>query len=216
MDSHTYRCLQAAARRLAPGAADAEDLVQDTLVAALRAGRDDLPWLHGVLRKQAALQARGAVRRRRREHSAAVDGTASDEVTAAAPADRERAIGRALHGMPPAARRVAVLALHGLSADEIRWLLGLSATAFRQRLTSIRRSLGATPAAHRSEQVALAYLRDPARSVDLEFGLLRRALRSALRAGPGLGTHDQDGHLLVIRDRRSPGDAHVSGGRGND
>lgn len=214
MDPATYRQLQTRARRLTPTAAEAEDLVQDTLVAALEAGRSDMPWLQGVLRKLAAMQARGAGRRRRRELQADPDtGTATQDTFATAATTAT--LRSTLAGLPPAARRVAVLAVHGLSADEIRWLLGLTATAFRQRLSSIRRGLRSLPPATRAEQVALAYLRDPARSVELEFGLLRRALKAAMRAGAGLGTHDHDGHLLVVRDLRPLDGAHTSGSHGN-
>jgi RNA polymerase sigma-70 factor (ECF subfamily) len=205
MDLATYRALRAQARRLARSAEDAADLVQDVLVAALEAGREDLPWLSGTLRNLAAMQARGAVRRRRRE--AVVSGPAQAQVETAPSRDPQHL----LQSMPPAARRVAVLALHGLDGDEIRWILGLSATAFRQRLTSIRKALGTLPPTLRAETLALAYVRDPARSVELQFGLLRRALKAALRGEAGLGTHDADGHLLILR----PG-AHVPPPGGNE
>lgn len=103
-----------------------------------------------------------------------------------------------------------MLALHGLAPEEIRWILGLTPAAFRQRLTRIRRQLGELPTAQRAEALALAYVRNPERSVDLQFGLVRRALKAALGGRAGLGTHDADGHLIVIRGRR-PG----SGGRDN-
>jgi RNA polymerase sigma-70 factor (ECF subfamily) len=53
----------------------------------------------------------------------------------------------------------------------------------------------------RAEAMAMAYVRDPARTTALQFGLLRRALKSALNGAPGLGSHDPDGHLLVVRQR---------------
>jgi DNA-directed RNA polymerase specialized sigma24 family protein len=205
MDLETYRALHAQARRLAPTDADAEDLVQDTLLAALQAGRSDPPWLAGVLRRQAALAVRTAVRRRRRETAceAALEGVASADPTASPAA--------LLHALPPSARRVAVLALHGLAADEIRFLLAITPTAFRQRLTTIRKALGALSPAQQAEALALAYVRDPARSVELQFGLVRRALKAALRGLPGLATHDADGHLLVLRGR-----AHTPAPAGNN
>lgn len=209
MDLDTYRQLRSQAARLARCDADAADLVQDVLVIALQAGRSDLPWLAGVLQRQAAMAVRTAVRRRRREAVDSVDDDAS-----AAVASDFRAMPAAeplLQRLPPAARRVAVLALHGLDADEIRWILALSPTAFRQRLTSIRKTLGALPEPLRSEALALAYVRDPARCVDLQFGLVRRALKAALRGVPGLATHDADGHLLVIRTG-----AHTWAPRGNE
>lgn len=209
MDLDAYRRLRTEARRHARRAADVDDLVQDALLIALEQGRqDDTAWLAGVIRNQATMQARTAIRRRRRE--AAV---AEDDIT---PVREEMPpSGAALLGrLPPAARRVAVLALHGLNAEEIRWILGLSATAFRQRLTSIRKTLGALPPSQRAEAMALAYVRDPTRSVELQFGLIRRALKAALRGVDGIGTHDADGHLIVLRTAARAG-AHTSTGAGN-
>lgn len=196
MDLATYRRLRARARRLSKHADDADDLLQDALLAAIEAGRDDAPWLEGVLKHRAAMTARGEGRRRRREALCAEpDATGA----LAASADPAPARDYLLRSLPPAARRVAVLALHGLSAEEIRWILGLADTAFRQRLTRIRRALGELPPAQRAEAQALAYLRDPARAVELQFGLVRRSLKAALAGRAGLGTHDADGHLVVIR-----------------
>ncbi len=224
MDIDTYRRLRSEARRQARKSADADDLLQDALLFALEQGRDGDPaWLTGVIRNQAAMQARSATRRRRRETMAGADSeialddaqaheSASTTVTTAA-----TVLGR----LPPAARRVAVLALHGLSATEIRCVLGISETAFRQRLTTIRKVLAALAPAQRAEALALAYVRDPARTVDLQFGLVRRTLKAALRdthgmngadnAALGIGTHDADGHLLILRGR-----AHTSAPSGND
>ncbi len=219
MDINAYRRLRTEARRHARKAQDADDLVQDALLAALENGRDgneDLAWLSGVLRNQAAMQARSAIRRRRRETA-----VAEDEVSLAPERGTEHVPPSAtalLERLPPAARRVAVLALHGLNADEIRWILGLSATAFRQRLTSIRKVMGTLPPSQRAEALALAYVRDPARTVDLQFGLIRRALIAALRGTAGIGTHDADGHLIVVRSvvrAAARGDAHSSSSGGN-
>ncbi|WP_324288193.1 sigma factor [Pseudoxanthomonas sp. SL93] len=197
LDLETYRQLRAQALRLCRRAQDAEDLVQDTLLAALLAGRHDLPWLSGVLRRQAALAARSGVRRRRREADALSPAPECDDA-AHSRYTPEATRPAWLDALPPSARRLAVLALHGLSADEIRWILRIEPTAFRQRLTRIRKALAAQSASARAESVALAYLRDPARSVDLQFGLARRALKAAMRVGEGLGTHDGDGHLILI------------------
>ena len=209
MDIDTYRRLRTEARRHARKPADADDLLQDALLIALENGRDDPGWLSGVIRHRAAMQARSAIRRRRRE--AAIDGGDVVDDAQRVPPSASTLLER----LPPGARRVAVLALHGLNAEEIRWILGLSATAFRQRLTSIRKTLAALAPAQRAEAMALAYVRDPARSVDLQFGLVRRTLIAALRgtrriAADGIGTHDADGHLLVLR-----GHAHTSPGGGN-
>jgi RNA polymerase sigma-70 factor (ECF subfamily) len=211
MDLDTYRRLRTEARRHAQRAQDADDLVQDALLIALEQGsehpsRDDPAWLIGVIRHRAAMDARTAIRRRRRE--AAV---AEDQATAAHPTEPPPSPAALLARLPPSARRVAVLALHGLGAEEIRWILGIADSAFRQRLTTIRKAIGALPPSQRAEAIALAYVRDPARSVDLQFGLVRRALKAALRGDPGLGTHDADGHLIVVRGR-----AHTSPRGGND
>lgn len=196
MDLDTYRQLRSQSRRLARSAADAEDLVQDTLVAALEAKRYDAPWLAGTLRNLAAMQARTAVRRRRREMASAAEP--SPTVEPAQPAGPVASVAW-LQAWPASLRRVAVLALHGLSAEEIRWILALSPEAFRQRLSRIRKALGLLPPEARAQGLAMAYVRDPARSADLQFGLVRRRLQAALGGHAGLATHDADGHLLVIR-----------------
>jgi RNA polymerase sigma-70 factor (ECF subfamily) len=158
------------------------------------------------VRNLAAMQARGAARRRARETA----WQAVDDAVETAPASSASLDVAVLSRLPPAARRVAILALHGLGPEEVRWILGLSATAFRQRLTSIRKSLGQLPEPLRAEAIALAYVRDPARAVELSFGLVRRALKAALHGGDGLATHDPDGHLMVLRHG-----AHISPARGN-
>lgn len=196
MDPAVYPALIAQARRHARRADEVDDLVQQTLLAGLEAGRADLPWLSGTLANLAALQARGAGRRRRREAAVAADAGHDQAPPPVAPSPDT--VAAVLRGLPPAARRVAVLALHGLGAAEIKWLLGIPDTAFRQRLARIRRGLGELPPALRAEALALAYVRDPARAVELQFGLVRRALQAVLALRPGLGTHDADGHLLVI------------------
>ena len=210
MDLATYRRLRARARRLSRRAADADDLLQDALLAAIEAGRDDPAWLEGVLKNRAAMTARGESRRRRREAICADPDPDPGTTPAPEAVDHSPAREGLLRALPPAARRVAVLALHGLSAEEIRWILGVTDTAFRQRLTRIRKALGELPPALRAQAQALAYLRDPARAADLQFGLVRRSLKAALAGRAGLGTHDADGHLLVIRG------AHVSPPGGND
>lgn len=204
MDLPDYRRWRQRARAHARVAHEAEDLLQSALLAAVEAGRlDDPAWIEGSLRQLAALQARSAIRRRAREQAAASLPTVDAE---AAPADAGALMAR----LPPSARRVAVLALHGLDGAEIQWILGIATTAFRQRLSRIRQALGELGPAQRGEALALAYVRDPPRSAELQFGLVRRALKAALAVRAGLGTHDPDGHLLVLRR------AHTSAPGGND
>ncbi|NOT89020.1 MAG: sigma-70 family RNA polymerase sigma factor [Lysobacter sp.] len=226
MDLDTYRQLRSEARRHTRKPEDSDDLLQDALLIALENGRDDPAWLCGVIRNQATMQARSAIRRRRREAAtveAATVEAATIEAGIAHDPDRTPPSAVALlERLPPAARRVAVLALHGLNAEEIRRILGLSATAFRQRLTSIRKTLAMLAPAQRAEAMALAYIRDPARSADLQFGLVRRTLIAAIHgtgrsAADGtlpvdaIGTHDADGHLLILRGR-----THTSPDGGNE
>ncbi len=52
MDRDTHQRLRRLALRHARRAQDADDLLQDTLLAGLQAGRDDEPWLAGTLRHQ--------------------------------------------------------------------------------------------------------------------------------------------------------------------
>lgn len=202
MNLDTYRQLRAQARRLARNASDAEDLVQETLLAAVVAERADLPWLSGTLRNLAAMQARAAVRRRRREsHSATVVASATENVMVTHAREASAYAHAWLQELLPSLRRVAVLALHGLSAEEIRWILQLSPDAFRQRLSRLRKALEKLAPDRRGELWALACLRDPERAVTLQFGRVRKALMAALAGQPGLASHDTDGHLLVIRGR---------------
>lgn len=202
MDAALYRTLRRRARQLSRRAADAEDLLQDALLAALEAGRDDPAWLDGVMRRQAALAGRTAARRRAREQRQELPPSPGPDDVGETP--RPQLL---LRSLPPSARRVAVLALHGLDLVEIQWLLAIAPTALRQRISRIRRALGELPPALRADALALAYVRDPARAADLQFGLVRRALKAALAGKDGLGTHDADGHLLVIRGAhtRAPG-----------
>lgn len=197
MDPATYGQLRQQAQRLCRRAADVEDLVQDTLMAGLAAGRSDAPWLSGTLRNLAVMQARGAARRRRREEETAMlEAAESSQAMQTTP---RPAWPDAWQSWPASLRRVAVLALHGMAAEEIRYVLDLSEPAFRQRVSRLRKALAQLSPAERAESLALAYVRDPARSADLRFGLVRRALKAALQGQDGVATHDADGHLLIIR-----------------
>ncbi len=105
-----YRTLRTQALRLCRRTDEAEDLVQETLLAGMVAGRHDLPWLSGVLRRQAAMVARTAVRRRRREALAELH---QDDVVAEAshPASGPAATHLPwLATLPPSARRLATRA----------------------------------------------------------------------------------------------------------
>ena len=206
IDFISLRKLRKQALRLSGSVEDADDVVQETLLASIQHGRCDLPWLYGVLQKQVAMQIRSKIRRRRREEIILDEAQSVDlEVRQPSPS-----ILTFVRSLPTASRQVAVLAIHGLNAEEIRYLLGIAPAAFRQRLTSIRKSLGKLPEVQSREALAIAYIREPKRSVELQLGLIRRALKAALYGGQCIGTHDLDGHLMILRPQ-----AHKSAFSGN-
>jgi RNA polymerase sigma-70 factor (ECF subfamily) len=184
-----YRELLRMARRLAPSDDEARDLVQDAVMIALARGFDDWSapghrgWLRGVMRKRAAFVARGRQRRRRREQLA--DGPSRSG------ASRWTWQADFLAALPRSLRAVATLASADLCAAEIRWLLGLSDTALRQRLTALRRAVGAE-----SEPPTQA-----AAEPQGAFGGLRAPMLASLRRQRGrvAATHDPDGHVILLR-----------------
>jgi RNA polymerase sigma-70 factor (ECF subfamily) len=182
-----YRDMLRTARRFARSPEEAGDLVQDALVIALSRGFDDWSspahraWLRGVVRKRAAFLVRGQTRRRRREQLA-------DE---AAPSAGTWAWQPGfLASLPRSLRVVATLASADLCAAEIRWLLGLSDTALRQRLSALRRAVRAE-----AEPPTL-----PAVEPQPSFGAHRTQLLAGLRRhhGSALATHDPDGHAIFL------------------
>ena len=196
-----YRACLATARRLAGRRSEAEDLLQDALLAGIQAGRLDVAgaadrnWLAGTMRNLALARARTESRRRRRETRWTAEQPESAAPATPAGDARDAILARLSEGT----RRVAVLALHGLDADEIQYVLGLKPAAFRQRLTALRRALGNLPEPLRAEALALAYA-GPRRAGEprLDIGLIRRALLHQIRGSGSLGTHDPDGHLLAL------------------
>ena len=141
--SATYSELLRAARRWTRTPEAARDLVQTALVEAVARGFSDWEavgrrgWLHGVIRRQAAFQARGEARQRRRERLWQLDREPTGAVAWAwAP--------RFLSTLAPSLRAVALLTQAGLGAAEVRSVLRLTAVAFRQRLTALRRALATT------------------------------------------------------------------------
>ena len=184
-----YREILQMARRVARSEDEARDLAQDTVLIALARGFDDWSaqerrgWLRGVVRKRAAFVIRGQKRRRRRE-----------ELVEEAPgtiASRWVWQPDFLASLPRSLRVVAILASADLCAAEIRWLLGLSETALRQRLTALRRVVRAEP-------------EPPTRAApepDLSFGRARAELLAGLRRQDGrvAATHDPDGHVILLR-----------------
>ncbi len=203
MNRELFAQLKTQARRRGLSPADAEDLVQDGVVAGLLAGRCDAPYLHGIVRNLAAMRQRGDRRRLAREQRAGVGqevvaGSASDPLPVSA-------ISCWLTGLSPASRQLAVLALAGMNADEIRWLLGLSTAAFRQRVAALRSVVRRCPPELR------ACLQGMQRQAGWPTAPRRLVLKRALSANTSsLAAHDVDGHVLVVRKA-----AHVSGSGGN-
>jgi len=186
-----YRELVRVARRYSRRTDEAEDLVQDALLAAVSAGRDpsaaiSRPWLIGVIRNRAAFAARSAARQRKREGDWLAGRPAG---SGAAP---EEAPGAWLAALLPALKAVAALALTGHSRPEILYLLAISDTALRQRLAALKRRLAVLGVSWPEQTPGLA--------LPLDYGRIRDALLpKLLREGGLFASHDPDGHLFVIR-----------------
>ena len=206
-------------------AAEAEDLLQDALLVAVEQGRLDLDaeenikWIAGIIRKKGAMQARSAVRRKKRDADYSMESVQenaldpSNKNAVRAPANKEAGhfSEELLDSLSSANRTVAILALHGLTRKEICIALNISDTAFRQRLTAIRRALGPLPGELQQEAVAMAYASRQTRGKeygsDLPLGLLRRALMHQLNTLKnngirGIGTYDPSGHLIVFEQKK--------------
>jgi len=188
--------LHAQARRLARRPEEADDLLQSALLAALESGRTDLAspetrrWLSGVIRNRAAYDARTSARRRRRDSAWSEDVfPLTERGGGGSPRLRGETAGPAamLTNLSPALRLTALLALSGHTRQEIGWLLNLSDTALRQRISQLKRALDNAPAP------------DAAPAGPLAFGRIRRALLGpARREKAFLASHDPDGHLFVV------------------
>jgi DNA-directed RNA polymerase specialized sigma24 family protein len=184
-----YREILRTARRFARSEDEARDLVQDVLVIALARGFEDWSspargaWLRGVVRRRAAFVRRGQARRHRRERLP--DGAPGSGVSGW--------VWRAdfLASLPRSLRVVAALASADLCAAEIRWLLRLSDTALRQRLSALRGAVQAQP-----ESPTL-----PVSEPQLSFGGPRAQVLAALRRQHGrvVATHDPDGHPIFLQ-----------------
>lgn len=172
----------------------AEDVVQEALLAAVRAGRADLGdphnahWLRGVVRNQARMAHRTTSRLRHRETAWQREHTEAT-ITATEPGD-------VVAALPPALRVVAALALTGHNRREIAWLLRLEDAALRQRIVALKRKLRAAGVAMPRECIGL--------NLDLAYGRIRDALLpELLRQGGAFASHDPDGHLFVVRRSQS-------------
>lgn len=116
---------------------EADDLVQDVLLMAVAKGRkitdpDFVAWARGAIRNHARFTARTAARRRARE--------TAWEASVATPGMPARFSPAFISSLPPAQRVLSLLINLELGRAEITHLLGLSDTAFRQRLSGLRKA----------------------------------------------------------------------------
>jgi DNA-directed RNA polymerase specialized sigma24 family protein len=200
LDAQTYAYWQSVARSHSRRASEADDLLHDALLAMRRAGRslssaDDQAWLAGAIRNLSKMAARSAVRRRDREQAAAIDDDARD---VASNPDAIESLLQRIEFLPRSLRQVAVLAINGLGRDEVRVLLDLTDDALRRRIADLRKAIG-------------PMLDGPVQRVPmathLELGVLRKSLLAVLLDHDGqIGTHDPDGHLIVISKNSSSQD----------
>jgi DNA-directed RNA polymerase specialized sigma24 family protein len=195
------RTLYSIAARRAFTPDEADDLVQDVLLAALEQGRvlDDprFPaWASGVLRRRALFLARTAGRRRRREADYAAEFTPSSA--------REQKLPRHfVESLPSSLQTIALLANAGLGRAEIASLLRISDTALRQRICGLRRAWKRAGLAPEFAEIVIR------RSSN---GPRRRALKASLGKLPDgrLAVADPDGHAIFLSDS-----AHNRPSRGN-
>jgi RNA polymerase sigma factor (sigma-70 family) len=201
----SLRQLRRMASRRARTPDEADDLVQDTLIAALEAGRECdgpqfFPWASAVLTRRAMFLARTAGRRRRRETNFAMEAAAD----AALPSVPERRLPRQfIDTLPPSVRTIALLVNAGLGRAEISGVLGISDLALRQRISYLRK-------AWRRSGGQFEFSEPSLRS-HMPCGLLRRSLKATLVKLPSarFAIADSDGHPIFL------GIAHTSPARGN-
>ncbi|MDQ2641560.1 MAG: RNA polymerase sigma factor [Pseudomonadota bacterium] len=160
------RTLLRVAYRLVRNSADAQDLVQETCIAAcenpaaLKAVDHPERWLLRVLQNRFIDRARS---NKRKKLVSLQEADAESPLVSAAPGpedailrtDAERALVRAYLMLDEAQRTVLVLRVEGYDLSEIESITGISRDVLRARLHRARRSLarhleqqtGATPAA---------------------------------------------------------------------
>jgi len=206
LNKEDYNHWLAVAARLARKRDEAEDLLHESLLAAVQARRTDLTdpqtraWFAGMIRNKALMAARTAGRRKRRETAAVSPAEAPPQPALAAADDGTF---HAIRALPAGARIVAILALHGLRREEIAYVLDLSPEALRQRLATLRKRWADLSESDREHAIDQARQRRRTLGQELESGLIRQALLAFLRDQPGVGTHDPDGHLIILDSRSS-------------
>lgn len=175
------------ARRYAKYPLEAEDLLHESLIAALAAGRppevENRAWLCGVMRNLATMNVRSAARRAKREQQSV---PTTETPSTAFPSTFIRTL-------PSSLRIVALLALAGHTRGEIRHLLRISDQALRQRISALRKRWDS--GRDREGPVGDHTLTDA-----LAFGAIRRSLLPVMRRGMvQFASHDPDGHLFAVK-----------------
>lgn len=190
------RVLHQMALRHAFTSDEADDLVQDVLLAAIEQERDFdgapfLRWASGVLRRRAMFLARTAGRRKRRE-AVYAHGVVS------APEPRKKLPRQFIDSLPPALQTVALLANAGLGRREIVGLLRISDTALRQRISALRRAWKRSGVA--ADVVEILQSNSPPR------GVPPRSIEATLVKLPRgrLAVADPDGHSIYLSSAREP------------
>lgn len=131
--------LRALARRLVQDASAADDLVQETWLAALSSPPDTTlpvrPWLAGVARKLALLKRRGDGRRARRNAIAARPEGLPSAADLVAEVDLKHSLSQLVLALAEPVRTTVLLRYHeGLSSAEIARRQGVPAGTVRWRL----------------------------------------------------------------------------------
>lgn len=195
------RRLHALAARYSRVRHEADDIVQDVLLAAVAQGRSVvdpafMAWATGAIRLRALFLARTAARRTRRESAYAA------EAPTARPAPLLRLPKAFVEELPPSRRILALLVNLGMNRNEIAYLLGLTDVALRQRIAGLRRAMASA---------GVSFLPVAERCGDARRGLARRALKAALPQRPlrQFAVRDPDGLTILISG------GHVCPNRGN-
>jgi DNA-directed RNA polymerase specialized sigma24 family protein len=199
ISSLTLRKLRRLAQRSAWRSEEADDLVQDALLAAIEQRLDwdqdwdsgsgerrFHAWASGVIKRRALFLARTAGRRRRRELSYAVETTSHPTRYARLPLEF-------VDSLPRSLQTIALMANAGLGRVEIGYLLGISEVALRKRISDLRKAWRASSAEADLSSLPRMQHRPPC-------GLSRRSLRSALLSLPAarFAVVDPDGHKIFL------------------
>jgi RNA polymerase sigma-70 factor (ECF subfamily) len=144
-------------------------------------------WLRGALRRRAAFEARLAVRGRRREAR-----WSDARVGVDTPVASWQFSAAFLAQLQPSVRVLAMLASADLSPEEIRSVLRLGGTAFRKRVSVLRRFVRAALDAGLTVVTT--------RGAEYGLGPKRADVIASLGRRPQavLGSHDPDGHPLIF------------------